>query len=232
MGVSLESLKKFLELLEQYRSATQALIAIALFVLGYILQRRARIQASLSAWNAYRTGIRNFADEVIKVMSRVEGLCEAKPEILKQEFWNRYNELISCLSALRDQGRLLLPNVHEDVIGQSKSSAYRGLRQATLDCVTAAFYCTIALNYQESANNLKPFLIFEAQYDDLPQAKWLRKAFNTLPKTPPRDGPRRTKGKGWSCKDLLIESKRQFVSETQQIIDPKRWTKMVQYVSP
>jgi hypothetical protein len=35
------------------------------------------------------------------------------------------------------------------------------------------------------------------------------------------------KNKGWSCKAGIVEAKRQFVSECQNLIDPVKWNKAV-----
>lgn len=144
---------------KDYGPAISAIMAIAIFVLGYVLQSRARRIASLMTWKSYRDEIRSYAEEVIDVLSSLEGLCEAKPEILKQDFWNKRSELMSKLSALRDRGRLLLPNLHPNQHGSSKSGAYTGYRQSALDCLTAAFWIAASIDFQQQRNNKEPIVL-------------------------------------------------------------------------
>jgi hypothetical protein len=213
-------------LCRDYGPVISAFMAISVCVLGYILQRRARRIASLMAWKSHRDEIRSYAEEVIDVLSSLEGLCEAKPEILKQEFWNRRSDLMSKLSSLRDRGRLLLPNLNPDQHGSSKSEAYRGYRQRAIDCLSAAFWIASSIDCENQKNNKDPVVICLPIPEDATQLTRLWGGLMKLPKLThikPGGPDLRDQRPGWSSKRALIESKRQFVSEIQVLIDPRRW---------
>lgn len=227
--------------LERYSGVVGALLTAAIFALGYILERRSRAIARMGAWHQYRSEIRQFADAAIMVMSETEALCEAKPEILQGEFWNRYNFLLARLSALRDQGKLLIPNVNPDIYGSDKAGAYRGLRERALDCLAAAFQIASAIDYSASSHNRTPTMIFPTWQDgqgnqqaqrldhesprrDSPQVLKIRKGLEKLPGGFREVGPF---GEGWSCKSALVEAKRQFVSEAQDLIEARKWIGLI-----
>jgi hypothetical protein len=69
------------------------------------------------------------------------------------------SELVSKLSALRDCGRLLLPNLSPDQHGLSKSSAYVGYRQRALDCLTATFIIAGSIDFQQQRNHKEPVIL-------------------------------------------------------------------------
>jgi hypothetical protein len=216
---------EFIKAVKDYAPAINLLLTVALFVLAYILQAKARRIASLMAWKSYRDEIRSYSESVIEVLSAVEGLCEANPEILKQDFWNRRSELLSKLSALRDFGKLLLPNLHPEQHGQHKSGAYQGYRQRSLDCITAAFLIAIAIDFKVSRNNKERVIISLPIPQQSHQAKQLWIGLCKLPKPVTPEGRKDDKGnsKGWSCKSGLVEAKRQFVTEMQSLVDPRLW---------
>lgn len=199
---------------------------LALFVIGYLLQSKARKIQSLMVWNSYREPIRYFANEAIDILSKVEGLCEINPTIKKQEFWDLYNKYVTELSSLRDKGKLLLPNHYPDDYGTDKPSAYRGIRQATLDCLTAGYYVAVAINFAVFANNKEKVRLTE---ETMKNSIQLGKLWQALSYLPHQDGisPSGHKNRGWSCKSAIIEVKRQFVSECQLLIDPATWIKHI-----
>jgi hypothetical protein len=197
---------------------------IAIFFIGYLLAARARKIQTLMAWNSYREPIRKFADEVIEVLSKVEGLCETNPKIKQQDFWDKYNEYLTEISCLRDKGKLLLPNHFPNSYGTTKSSAYRGIRQSALDCLKAAFYITAAINFKEFANNKVETCLQDEHLEKNVQLKKLKAALSELPEGFKIEGH---DNKGWSCKSGIVEAKRQFVSECQNLIDPEEWNKEI-----
>lgn len=232
--------------LERYSGGVGAALTVAIFALGYVLERRSRAITRMGAWHQYRSEIRQFADAAIMVMSEAEALCEAKPEILQGEFWNRYNSLLARLSALRDQGKLLIPNATPDVYGSDKAGAYRGLRERALDCLAAGFHIASAIDYSASSYNRAPTMLFPTSRDaqggrevlnlnqesprcDSPQVLKLRKGLEKLPGGYKEMGPF---GEGWSCKSALVEAKRQFVSEAQDLIEARKWLGLIRKLAP
>lgn len=215
----------FIKLVKDYAPVINLLLTIALFVIGYTLQSKARRITSLMAWKSYRDEVRSYAERVVDVLSALEGLCEANPQILKQDFWNRRNELISKLSALRDYGKLLIPNLKPEQYGQRKSGAYQGYRDRALDCVTAAFKIAIAIDFTQWSNNADPVVISLPIGKNLHQLKKLWEGLEKLPDRVKPEGPKddEDERKGWSCKSGLVEAKRQFVTEVRSLIDPRLW---------
>jgi hypothetical protein len=216
----------FINVVKDYAPVINLLLTTALFVVGYVLQSKARRIASLMAWKSYRDEIRSYAERAVDVLSDLEGLCEANPQILGQSFWNRRNELISKLSALRDYGKLLIPNLSPEQYGQHKSGAYQGYRQRALDCLTAAFKIASAIDFKQWRNNVDPVLISLPIDEKSYQLNKLWEGLGKLPKKVKPEGPRddgKDETKGWSCKTGLVEAKRQFVTEVQSLIDPRLW---------
>lgn len=228
-----QALQETARAIEEDSGIIGVILTIAIFTLGYVLERRSRAITRMGAWHQYRSEIRQFADTAIMVISEAEALCEAKPEILNGEFWNRYNSLLARLSALRDQGKLLIPNATPDAYGTEKASAYRGLRERALDCLAAAFYVTSAIDYAASSHNRAPTMLFPISKDGeavlSPQVLKIRKGLDRLPGGYREVGP---SGQGWSCKSALVEAKRQFVSEAQDLIEARKWIGLIRQVAP
>lgn len=227
-------MKVFIDAVGSYAPVITLLLTIALFVIGYKLQSKARRITSLMAWKSYRDEIRNYAERVLDVLSAVEGLCEVNPEILKQDFWNRRNQLISNLSALRDYGKLLIPNLRPEQYGRHKSGAYQGYRERALDCLAAAFQIAIAIDFQKRCNNVDPVVITLPIDAKSHQLKKVWDGLGKLPKKVNPEGPRgdESERKGWSCKSALVETKRQFVTEVQSLIDPRLWIDEIEGLIP
>jgi hypothetical protein len=168
--------------------------------------------------------------------SRLWRACVTQsPEILKQDFWNKRSELMSKLSALRDRGRLLLPNINPNQHGSSKSGAYTGYRQSALDCLTAAFWIAASIDFQQQRNNKEPIVLSLPIPEDSTQQKLLWLGLMKLPnrsQIKPGGPNLPDKKPGWSSKRGLIESKRQFVSDVQVLIDPRRWINEIATLVP
>lgn len=122
------------------------LVTITLFIVTYILDRRSKRIQKLMIFKEFREPVLKFSDEVIETMSEVEGLCECNPAQMGKDFFKNYNHLITKISALRDKGRLLIPNLLPLGYDKAKSSAYQGYRHDALDCLTAAYYAAISIN--------------------------------------------------------------------------------------
>lgn len=218
------------------------IVSVGIFIVGYVIQSRARRIQRLMAWNQYREPIKNFAEEVVDVLSRAEGLCEAKPEILGQAYWDSYNRVISEISALRDKGKFIFPNKYPNDFGVLKSAAYRGHRDATLSCLAAAFKLAVAINYKQSAHNKtkaqlddpntielgamnKPPPEREDEYAIAKQLVMIKEALDKLPDGYSEKG---FNGKGWSCKSGLVEAKRQFVSKVfEEHLETRFWNEQI-----
>ena len=216
------------EFLNVYGKLLAILVSVGIFVVGYFLQSRARKIQSLLAWNQYRGPIKQFADDSIDTLTKIEGLCEVNPEIAGQEFWNKRNELISEISALRDKGKFIIPNEFPDSYGMHKSSAYRGFRHKALDCLAAGYYFAVALDFSKSANNRDKAMINELSSESPAQLLKIKAALEKLPESPAIMG---FKGNGWSCKSGIVECKRQFVSIMQEMLEPRHWNEQIGSVS-
>jgi hypothetical protein len=208
--------------------ALELLLNLILFGIGTMLTLKARAIQVLMAWDSHRNTIKKFADEAINIMSEVEGLCEMDPEKDLNLFWAKYNRCLVQLSSLRDRGKLVLPNRYPKKYGPNRSSAYKGMRQASLDCLTAAYYIAASINYKTSGNNrLKTSLEDEAIVNN----EQLIKLKSALCKLPENFILKGFQDKGWSCKAAIVETKRQFVSECQVLIDPKLWNSNIEKLS-
>lgn len=226
----MERMTEFLEWMTKYDWLIGILVTVGLFLVGYILETRSRRIQRLLMWNTYRDQLRAYADEVIETITVAEGLCEANPQILGQQFWNSYNEVITRLSALRDKGKFILPNFDPSHHGTHKLPAYQGFRDEALDCVTSAYFSSIAINFREAYNNKKLIKFKEIEIldnDDPVKIQMLKveEALGKLPNSWKREG---YKDRGWSCKSALVEAKRQFVSTVQIKLAPRLWSATVE----
>lgn len=225
-----ESIKNFFE---SNKGHISFITSVGLFMVGFILNYRARRIQSLMVFKEFREPVIKFANDTIDVMSELEGLCECNPKILEQDFFNKYNSLITKVSSLRDKGRLLIPNNFPEKYGSHKSEAYQGFRHEVLDCLTAAYYLATSINYNSEGHNKQPINIksdellssklFDSKSDEFKSLKQIEKIKQGLDKLPddyPLDGH---KGIGWSSKTAIIETKRQFVSKIQKVIQTRSY---------
>ncbi|GJM64658.1 hypothetical protein [Persicobacter diffluens] len=223
----------FLCFLEKYKELTSIVLTIGVFILGYVLQRKARRIQSTMTWKEYRTPILEFANETIDVMSELEGLCEMNPEILGQVFYDKRNEVINKLSSLRDKGKLIIPNQTPNLYGNWKREAYKGIRHVSLDCLISTYYLAVALDFNRQRYNKQSFnlnrvseldftnkSITGKRHPNLIQGIKILKALNSLPEQISYDG---FKNRGWSVKKGVVESKRQFTSIIQQMVNTRAW---------
>lgn len=219
--------KTVISLISSFGEILNIIVTIGIFGIGYILQRRARIIQKLMTWNQYREPIKQFADEVVDALSEAEALCEINPEHKPDYFWERYNNILAKLSSLRDRGKFIIPNHVPSAKVSDRNAAYRGKRHDAMECICVAYKAAVALDYKEMSHNHKRTQLIGDGITPSPQIEKLSKALQLLPKGYPIKG---FKGKGWSCKALIIEAKRQFVSICQELLEPKLWQEQIQKV--
>ncbi|MDC7997978.1 hypothetical protein [Gilvibacter sediminis] len=222
-----------LNFIDKSKELISIILTIGIFILGYILERKARRIQRTMTWKEYRTPILEFANETIDVMSELEGLCEMDPEKLEQEFYNKRNELINKLSSLRDKGKLIIPNQAPNLHGNWKREAYKGERHVSLDCIISTYYLAIALDFKKGRYNKQSFNLIRISELDFTNKSigWKRhpniiqgikilKALNDLPHQYSYEGFEK---RGWSVKKGIVESKRQFTSIIQQMVNTQAW---------
>jgi hypothetical protein len=148
-------------------------------------------------------------------LSEASGLCHTDHNKIGQnEYWTKYNLILTKLSGLVDEGRLIIPNLN-----LTDNSAYGGRRQAALDCIVTGYKIAKCIDFEKSANNKEPV-------NDLTNAQ-LMAMKKALLKLPDKDSVlKREKAdyfKGWSCNSALVEAKRQFVNEISKLIQARQW---------
>ena len=113
-------------------AVTQALIALALFVLTrtiHATQMRTQRASSVHEWGVACIDVLAEADRLLLVDSsaKADSICTDKR-----------HQLLHRLSALTDRGRMFFENSHRESFGQDRLPAYRGLRPKILDPLVAA----------------------------------------------------------------------------------------------
>ena len=102
----------------------------------------------------YYGGIRIWSEQVVEKLTAAIFLCELDPERMEHgQFFELRHQMRADLSSLLDKGRLYLPNTSEEVVGLGKPGAYRGLRQAVLNCLHRGYELVESLNYQKHEPN-------------------------------------------------------------------------------
>ncbi|MDF1719569.1 MAG: hypothetical protein P1U65_02745 [Minwuia sp.] len=84
----------------------------------------------------YFEALRAWANHVIIAMSEAAHLSQIVDDDQRSQCWFRVR---AQLSALADSGRWHFPNRYEDQVGITKSKAYRGIRQHSLDCIVDVY---------------------------------------------------------------------------------------------
>jgi hypothetical protein len=202
---------------------------ISLFIIGFIINSRARRIQELMVFKEFREPLIRFANDSIDTLTEIEGLCELNPEILGQEFFNRYHNVINKISSLRDKGKLIIPNDFPEKYGTHKAEAYKGFRHETLDCLAAAYYIAISINFQKMAFNRVPIMLSDENIQNEIQGLKIKKGLDKLPDGYCLAGPSTINKtvKGWSSKQAIVETKRQFVSKVQSLIKTRDWREKI-----
>jgi hypothetical protein len=96
--------------------------------------------ADRAARNDVVSELRGWANDVIDLLSEASELCGEEGAMLSpDESSRRKSQLATRASSLWDRGRLFFPNVHQDVFGMHKPSAYSGLRPPILDMLMLSY---------------------------------------------------------------------------------------------
>ena len=143
------------------RDLIDTLLAVVALVISLVALIRTRVSEDrrrklevATHLQQYYGRIRVWAEEVIQKLSDAVFLCELDPERMDcGEFFKRRHQMRADLSSLLDQGRLYLPNTDQEKVGISKPSAYRGLRQAALNCVNDSYELVESLDYAKHDPN-------------------------------------------------------------------------------
>ncbi len=248
--------KCFIQFFEDNKGLIGFITTVLLFIIGLVINNRARRIQTLMVFKEFREPVIKFANEVIDVMSEIEGLCECNPKILGQDFFNRYNQLLIKISSLRDKGRLFIPNNFPEKYGTEKATAYQGLRHEALDYLAAAYHIAASINFSFEGYNKKPVKLEPTKFrllkqpelldpnsDEfklLTQARKIKVALDKLPILKNHnelryvlDGPKDKEGKshGWSSKKAIVETKRRFVSAIQELIRTRYWGEKLKELS-
>lgn len=203
--------------LDDHADLISVLLTLLIFILGLLIERKTKkIQTTLT-WKEFREPIINFSNEVIFTLSAAAGLCDINHnDFGLDEYWKKYNLLLTSLTSFIDRARLVIPNLY-----LSDDSAYGGLRHKALDCLVAGYKITKAINYKNAGNNVIP-----VEHLNDPTYKQIKKALNRLPDHQSiSDIEADDQFKGWSCKKALIEVKRQYVDEISKLIQARQWAK-------
>jgi hypothetical protein len=130
----------------------------------------------------------------------------------------------------------LIPNQLQNIEKEKRNDAFAGIREPILDCLAAAFDIAVAINYIESGYNKNAIFLTE---DNIKKCKQLEKPHEgvlRLCKAKRREITNKYieqcyDGKGWSCKIAIVQVKREFVSQSQDAINPRKYLELVQEAS-
>ena len=135
-----------------------ALIAVAISLVSLmrtrgIEEKRRSIEVGTYV-GTYYSEVRSWAGDVIDKMTDAVFLCDLDPKKMPEgRFFEIRHQLLADLSSLLDRGRLYIPNVDETVVGTWKQSAYRGLREDALNCLTEVFKFVKSINWEDQSQN-------------------------------------------------------------------------------
>ena len=173
-------------------AATQALIALAL--LFFTLQSRSiqlRVQRA--------TKVQEWGARCIAALADVDQFYLVAQEADDDAIARRKYDLLRCLSALIDEGRIFFKNVDEDRHGHENRNARRGLRPKILDPLIAVYRTVEVLRPSaELPDHVEALMGRRKHFVDLLQSEleWLRKteryrsgvgaeAGDSIPRPPP-----------------------------------------------
>jgi hypothetical protein len=218
----------FLSELNNYSAAGQLILLGVLVWVALVVRHRFRYYESMQAWQPVRTDILNFSYEAISVLSELSGLCELDPEKDSDYVRLKRHELISKLSSLLERGRLLIPE--EDPLNVGQDARYQDLRNKIINCITASLNAGLALNYRSNTNKEQINIVdpdFYTGGDEKIYAKRIRQVFDILATNRSAEKPLPVEGKdpetpGWSCQELVLESKQQFTTIIQDLVASKK----------
>jgi hypothetical protein len=114
--------------------ASAAVSVLALVLNIVITSRQTRVSVETFKFNN-DTQLMNWANRVVVAMAEAYHLT-AKTDV---------HPLATNLSALIDEGRWYFPNMGKKETDHEKPGAYRGMRQAVLDHIVAAYNAVVAM---------------------------------------------------------------------------------------
>lgn len=223
-------------------------------VIALILHRGQRQREALHAFDSYRQEILEFSNHAIYVMSRADGLARTDPDkaeenvaISRQQFFDRWSELLAELSSLIDRGRFFFPNRNGDQVGKYKGPANRGLRDPVLQRIIACHYAVLAIDYDKYSLNKKPIELNLLLSKGQETEGGIKETMKETMKRKRRDRnlylaflhlsneeqwalfkKYDEEGKIIRIVDLIVSAKRSFVSEIFEVIQPRDWLKHVE----
>lgn len=205
---------KVISFIECHEKSISLILTASLFVIGFLIERKARRIQTAVTWKEFRDPIIDYANEVIFTLSQACELCHTDHfRFGKDDFWKKYTALLTKLTSLIDQGRLRIPNLMlED------DSAYGGRRKKPLDCLVGGYKISKAINYNHCAFN-------KDKTNDPEDKQYLqiREGLNKLDQDEIRKIEKDKDFSGWSCNSALVEVKRQFVHEISVLIQARQW---------
>ena len=129
-----------------------ALVSVAAMIVTLLSARKALRLQRLQIRIGYRSQVREWACEVVAVMSESVTACELDPE-KATDFFGLRNDLRTRLSELIDRGRWFFENTAQGEIGQWKEGAFRGLSPEVLSTIKSVLKLVERLCYKKKAEN-------------------------------------------------------------------------------
>lgn len=128
------------------------LVAIVAMAVTLRSARRALRLQRVQVRNEYLSQVREWAREVVAVMSESTTACELDPE-RAIDFFTLRNRLRTRLSELIDRGRWFFENTKQGDIGQWKEGAFRGLAPEVISIMKRVLALVESLDYRKIAEN-------------------------------------------------------------------------------
>ena len=190
----------------------------------------------LHAFDGYRRELGGFADIVIDVMGEIQTLIAfnpdraAVPAEARQQFIEQRSKLVGRVSSLIDRGRLFFPNREVVGIGEDRGPAQQGLRDPVLNRIMAASHVLMATDYERFDRNTKTWIRWKDLTNVAPGREGhVCSAFRHLSQTEQgRLAAELKTNDGIRLMELIVSSKRAFVSEVFDILQPARWREQVE----
>ena len=139
------------EILQNCDFLAAAVAVIAMLMTLWSARKAHRLQR-IQVRNEYLTHVREWASEVVKVMSESITACELDPK-RACDFFTLRNDLRTHLSELIDRGRWFYENTEKDKIGQWKEGAFSGLATDAISAIKKVHKLVESLDYTETAQN-------------------------------------------------------------------------------
>lgn len=147
-------------ILAQYQQPSYTLLFVLIggawtlvtFLVGFWQNRFKERVESIKTIREYNKELREWANQVVDLMSQAGHLCDIDPQ-RDDNYFEKRHQLLIQLSSYIDRGRFFLPNDGADQFGHHKPSAYKGFRSAALDHLVTCYRLTQKVNLLEQAPN-------------------------------------------------------------------------------